>query len=109
MVVEDCLFCHGQPGEDPTDPVQFYTSGWPEEPEVLSRCLNATPQRVAFIGHYHRWLIGNSQGHVTWFGREPILLARPERWFVVVHAVANGWCARYDTDSGELKGIVLRR
>jgi hypothetical protein len=61
-----------------------------------------------FTGHMHRWLIARQDGVMPWDGTTPISLPAPERYLVVVAAVCDGWCATYDTASGELTPIFLR-
>jgi hypothetical protein len=39
---------------------------------------------------------------LPWQGENPIALDRQTRYLVAVHAVWEGKCALFDTDSGEL-------
>jgi hypothetical protein len=36
-----------------------------------------------------------------------VCLAGPARYLVVVHAVTNGWCALYETETSELTPLGL--
>ena len=97
-----CLFSHGLPHWEPTDPEVFYLGGEPDVPEDLVRCFDAFQHRVMFLGHFHRWQIATRAGPIAWDGRQPIVLRSDERYLVVVAAVMNGSCASFDATSGEL-------
>jgi hypothetical protein len=104
----DCLFTHTQAWMDPGDLDQpWYLHDLPETAELLARNFAATDRRVLFQGHYHRWLAATESGPLPWRGEGPLTLAPGRRWLVVVHAVLNGWCARYDTDTSELTPVRL--
>jgi predicted phosphodiesterase len=102
LELEDCLFTHGLPCWDATDPVIYYLGTRPEEPAGLAACFQAVPHRVLFVGHFHRWLIATPREHLAWSGAGPICLHPEERYFVIVAAVCDGWCALFDTGSGWL-------
>jgi predicted phosphodiesterase len=102
LEVEGCLFTHGLPHWDAFDPVVYYLKERPETPEGLAGALAASACRVAFVGHFHRWLAATSEGILPWDGSEPILLRPERRYLVVVAAVCDGWCAVFDTGSGKL-------
>jgi predicted phosphodiesterase len=97
LELDGCLFTHGLPFFDPTDPTIYYLGGYPHEPQNLVRCFQATTQRVLFVGHTHRWLLATPEGCLPWRGETPVCLEAERRWFVVVHAVCDGWRATYDT------------
>jgi hypothetical protein len=108
LEIGDCLFSHAQAWMDPADPEQpWYTNEPPEHPEMLARSLAANPRRVQFLGHYHRWSIMTPDGPIEWSGEAPILLRPPGRYIVVVHAVLDGWCATYETDTGLLSPLRI--
>jgi hypothetical protein len=71
-------------------------------PEKLARSFAAVPHRVLFIGHLHRWLLGTPDGLLPWRGQSPVGLDRHTRYLVVVHAVWDGKCALFDTETNEL-------
>jgi hypothetical protein len=103
LVVADCHMSHSPSFMDPGDWEQpWYTSPWPDQPEMIAQSLAAVPERVQFLGHYHTWLINNSDGPIAWSGQEPIRLAPPTRYQVIIDAVLGGWCATYDTETGWL-------
>ncbi len=109
LELEGCLFMHGLPFFDPTDPTIYYLGGKPEEPQTLARCFQATTQRVLFVGHTHRWLLATQAGCLPWGGETPVCLDAQRRWFVVVHAVCDGWSATYDTTTHLLTPLRLDR
>jgi predicted phosphodiesterase len=102
LELEGCLFTHGLPYYDATDPVVYYLGERPETTEGLAKSFAASNHPILFVGHFHRWLVASPQGLVPWDGAEPIRLRLDERYLVVVAAVCNGWCAVFDTDSREM-------
>jgi hypothetical protein len=75
LEIEGCLFTHVEPWLDPEkieDP--WYFDGPPETPEQVTRIFRAVPNRVMFVGHYHRWLLVSSEGVQVWSVEEPIIL-----------------------------------
>ncbi|HYT89142.1 MAG TPA: metallophosphoesterase family protein [Gemmataceae bacterium] len=97
LEVEDCLFTHGLPCWDPTDPAMYYLGERPESAAARANCFEAVPHRVLFLGHFHRWLAATPHACLDWDGTKPLLLPRDERYLVEIAAVADGWCAVYDT------------
>jgi predicted phosphodiesterase len=108
LVIEDCYFSHVQAWMDPADLEQpWYLHPAPATLEQIAQNLEAVPQRLVFMGHYHRWLAATAEGVLPWSGTEPICLAPPRRHVVVIHAVSNGWCALYNTATGLLTPLAL--
>jgi hypothetical protein len=103
--LEGCLFTHGLPCWDPTDPAVYYLGERPDTPEGLAASFAATPARVLFLGHFHDWLLASPEVVLPWRGDRPVCLAGPARYLVVVHAVKDGWCALYDTETSELRPL----
>jgi predicted phosphodiesterase len=97
-----CLFTHGLPHWDATDPEVYYLGARPETAEGLSGTFGASGHAAYFVGHFHRWLAASPQGCLAWEGRTPILLHPDRRYLVAVAAVCDGWCAVYHTDRREL-------
>jgi hypothetical protein len=97
-----CLFSHGLPNWDATDPAIYYLGARPETAEGREGSFAASTQPVCFVGHYHRWLATTSQGRLAWDGTGPLLLEAGQRYLVVVAAVCDGWCAVFDTERWEL-------
>jgi hypothetical protein len=94
-----CLFTHGLPYYDATDPVVYYLGERPETVEGQAMSFAASSHPAMFLGHFHRWLVASPTGLLAWDGKAPILLRPDERYLVVVAAVCDGWCAVFDTDS----------
>jgi predicted phosphodiesterase len=108
LELEGCLFTHGLPHWDATDPFAYYLGDGPETPEGLASSFAASPCRVHFVGHFHRWLAATPEGSLPWDGGEPICLDPKQRFQVVVAAVFDGWCAMYDTDTGLLSPCRIK-
>jgi hypothetical protein len=102
LEIEGCLFTHGLPHWDPADPAVYYLGARPETPEGRAATFAASGHRVLFAGHFHRWLAATPGGLLPWDGRGPLILRPGERYLVVVAAVCDGWCAVFNTASGEL-------
>jgi predicted phosphodiesterase len=105
--LEDILFCHGIPTWDATDPAIYYLGDTPRDPGSLLPVFATFPHRIFFIGHYHQWHLATAHGSLEWDGSRPITLNPSERYFVVVHAVLDGWCALFDTKTGELEPCFI--
>jgi hypothetical protein len=103
LEIGDSLFSHVEPWLDPTDVSQLW---WFEGPPVTSargaQSFETQAHRVMFCGHFHRWLVVTPAGPLAWDGREPIVLAPPERYLVAVAAVCEGRCAVFDQGTSEL-------
>jgi hypothetical protein len=97
-----CHFSHKDASVDAQDALQL----WSLEEEPLDLLARATAGFTAvrharqFVGHYHRWWAATPQGRIDWDGSRPLILRPGERYFVVVAAVFQGWCAVLDTVSG---------
>jgi hypothetical protein len=103
LEIDGCLFTHVEPWFDPHKIEDlWYFDGPPDSPERLARSFTAVPHRFMFIGHMHRWLLGTPNGLLSWRGEGPIRLDNQERYLIVVHAVCDGKCALFDTQTSEL-------
>jgi predicted phosphodiesterase len=103
LEIDGCLFTHVEPWLDPHRVEDlWYIGGPPDTPEKLARSFAAVPNRVLFLGHFHRWLIGSPAGVLPWRGEAPIRLDARVPHLVVVHAVWDGRCAVFDTETGDL-------
>lgn len=100
--VGGCRISHGLPHWDATDPAVYYLADRPETPTGLANSFAASDCRVTFVGHFHRWLLATPEGILPWKGSESVFLSLQRRYLVVVAAVCEGWCAVYDTESGQL-------
>jgi hypothetical protein len=107
LVIADCHCSHEEASIDPFDLLEMWTF-WEGPLDLQARArlgFAATPERVQFVGHYHRWWAGSENEDLDWSGLEAITLAPERRYFVVLAAVAEGWCALYDTTSGLLRPL----
>ena len=103
LEVEGCHFTHIEPWLNPEKIEDlWYFEGSPETPEQAARSFAAVPNRLIFIGHYHRWLLVTPEGVQPWVGDRPIFLNANQRYLVSVHAVCDGWCALFDSVTNEL-------
>jgi len=104
LIVDDCYFSHKESSVDPFNGAELWDIS--DTPPVLSEraelAFHATDHRLQFVGHYHQWWAGTPQGHLNWNGDVPLHFDPKQRYFVVVAAVCNGWCAVFDTDRKEL-------
>jgi hypothetical protein len=108
LEVEGCLFTHVEPWLDPEKIEDlWYFDGPPETPEQVARIFAAAPNRVMFVGHYHRWLLVTPGSLRPWSGDEPTVLEAGSRHLVAVHAVCAGRCALFDTETNELIPFVV--
>lgn len=106
LEIGDCLFTHVEPWLDPHKPEDlWYFDGPPDSAEKLARSFAAVPHRLLFIGHMHRWLLGTPDGPLPWRGEAPVRLDGGTRCLVVVHAVSNGRCALFDTETSVLSPL----
>jgi hypothetical protein len=102
LEIEGCLFTHGLPHWDAADPAVYYVGDRPETPEGLAGAFAASEHPIRFTGHFHRWLAATPDGLLPWDGGGPLTLQPGKRYLIVVAAVCDGWCAVFDTLSGEL-------
>ena len=110
LEVEGCLFTHVEPWLDPEKIEDlWYFDGPPETPEQVARIFAAVPNRVMFVGHYHRWLLVTPEGIQPWAGESPIVLEVGNRHLVAINAVCQGKCAVYDTETSLLTPFDLER
>ena len=80
---------------------EWYFDGPPETTEQAARSFAAVPNRLMFVGHYHRWLLATLKGIQPWVGDRPTSWP-PRSLPRGVHAVCAGKCALHDTDTDEL-------
>jgi predicted phosphodiesterase len=107
LTLGECFFSHKEASVDPHDLLQLWEMD--EQPlDLLARArrgLAAEASRWQFVGHYHRWWATTPGGPVAWVGKAPLSLAGGQRFFVVVGAVCDGWCATLDTTAAELQPL----
>lgn len=104
LIVGDCHFSHKESSVDPHDVAQLWDIC--DRPldlmERAGQAFGAVGSRWQFVGHYHRWWAATPAGPVGWSGGGPLRFEPGQRYFVVVAAVCDGWCALLDTERGEL-------
>jgi hypothetical protein len=102
--IDGVLFSHIEPWRDPYDIIDsYYIDGPPDSAERARRTFAAIPQRIAIIGHFHRWLAFDANGAVPWNAPEPLVLEPASRYLLCVGAVHDGWCALLDTSAGVIE------
>ena len=108
MEMDGCLFSHVEPWLDPEKIEDlWYFEGLPETTEQVARSFAAVPNRLIFVGHYHRWLLATPEGLQPWVGDRPIVLDAAHRYLVAVHAVCDGRCALFDTGTNQLIPLAV--
>jgi len=81
LEVDGCLFSHVEPWLDPEKIEDlWYFEGPPESTEQAVRSFAAVPNRLIFIGHYHRWLMATPEGLQPWAGDRPFVLDAAHRY-----------------------------
>ena len=100
-----CWFGHVEPYLDPLDPMDYYAQdgGAYVSADRLRHAFDVRPERVLFVGHYHTWRATSRTTDDRWPEGASRRLDPAERWLIVVHALCDGHCARFDTDTGELR------
>ena len=102
LEIHGCHFTHVEPWLDPEKESDlWYYDGTPGDRRKLDRIFNAVPNRLIFIGHFHRWLLAGPDETDDWQGDCPIRLHHG-RYFVVVGPLFKGQYAIFDTATSEL-------
>jgi hypothetical protein len=111
LLLGDCHFSHKEASIDPYDLAQLWFDE--ESPlDLIRRAGLAFAQNAArwqFVGHYHRWWAGSPGGAADWNGDRVLRLDPDQRWFVVVAAVCDGFCAVFDSNQAELIPLQITR
>jgi predicted phosphodiesterase len=102
LEVAGCLFTHGLPCWDETDPEVYYLGDRPDTKEGQASSFEVSHDATVFVGHFHCWLAATLQGRLDWDCNSPLILLPDQRYLIVVAAVCDGWCAVFDTDSRTL-------
>lgn len=107
LIMEECYFSHKDSSVDPYDVAQLWdiSDTPPDLSERAGLAFHASPVRFQFVGHYHRWWAATTHGTIDWTGNETLRFDPEQRYFVVVTAVCNGWCAHLDTNNWELEPL----
>jgi predicted phosphodiesterase len=98
------VFTHGASWWDPTDPTVYYLA---ERHDEFQDCFDRFDDRLSFLGHFHRWSVATPGAISPWDGTSPLSLDAHQRYQIIIHAVMNGWCALYDTESEILSPFRL--
>ncbi len=101
----DLYFSHTFPSEDAREVTSYYLAPQPDEEGALEKSFSLFPHRVMMSGHFHRWFAATPEGKIDWRGGEPLDLRAGSRYFVIIHAVADGWTALFD---GEDRIVPVR-
>lgn len=102
LVVEGCHFAHVEPWLNPLEIADlWYFEGTPSEHGNFSRIFAATPHRLMFAGHFHKWEVDTPERVLDWHGESPLALDSG-RYFIVVGALCEGEYAIFDTESSLL-------
>jgi len=107
LVLADCHFSHKEASVDPNDVAQLWDVS--DRPlDLVARAslgFQAVTQQWQFVGHYHRWWAATPAGQVFWEDGEPLAFKPLERYFVVVGATCEGWCAVLDLEKSMLEPL----
>lgn len=107
LELADCHFSHVDPYLDPTDVLSLWMAA--EKPDTLEKAapsFAAVPQRIMFLGHYHRWLVVSDRGRVDWDGTTPLFLDPERRFLIVVGPLVSGHYSVYGTETKMLTPLV---
>ena len=109
LVLGDCHFSHKESSVDPFDVMQLWDLSEHRlnlsERAVLA--FAAVTSRWQFVGHYHRWWATTAAGPLDWTGERPLRFEPGQRYFVVVAAVCDGWCAVLDMNAATLEPLAI--
>lgn len=107
LVIGDCHFSHKEASVDPYDVTQLWdVSDRPRNlVERASNGFQAVPQQWQFVGHYHRWWATTPTAPVEWSGSGLLEFEPQERYFVIVGAACDGWCAVLDVERATLQPL----
>lgn len=99
LTISDCQFAHVEPWLNPHDIADlWYFDGPPDTLAKCERIFRAMTHRVAFAGHFHKWMLVTPTGISDWHGTSPIDLSIHDRAFVVIGALCLGQFAVLDTE-----------
>jgi predicted phosphodiesterase len=99
LEIEGCHFAHVEPWLNPELIEDLWCfDGRPEDDDRYPKSFAAIPQRVAFMGHSHRWLAVTESGRFEWDGSTPLHFESGTRYLVVVAPLFDGAFAILDTE-----------
>lgn len=107
LVIGDCHFSHRESSADPHDVMQLWDLSGHRLSlrERAELAFASIPNAWQFVGHYHRWWATTPTGELDWNGPEPLQFESGQRYFVVIAAVCDGWCAVFDDQKGLLEPL----
>lgn len=93
-------FSHRECYVDPYDPLELWdlTGDENDHSQRAQLALSQSNHALQFVGHYHEWMAFSRHGRIAWNGKETLHFEPGERYFVVVHAVRDGWCGMLDCE-----------
>jgi len=108
LELDGCHISHIEPWLDPTliEDLWWFDSP-PDTPDRVAQSFDAVPHRLILVGHVHRWLAAKPGEVLDWRGETPLALDPSARYFVIIHAVADGWAALLDTTANVLTPLRL--
>jgi len=108
LCLGECRFSHVEPDRDATSVVDLWLDrGVPDTPEGAAAGFAAVPERLLFVGHFHRWFAVTPHAAVPWDGSRSLDLSPPSRYLVGIGAVCDGCCAVLDTARHVLEPVRL--
>ena len=105
--MRQCLFAHGMPSWDATDPSIYYTGTPPWEDGALESEFASFPHAWIIVGHYHRWFAADVEGRIPWDGASTLHREDGQRLFIIVDALFQGSFAILDTEKDLLTPYSL--
>ena len=78
MEIDGCQFAHVEPWVD-AERIEdlWYFEGLPETTDRVARSFAAVPNRLIFVGHFHRWLMATPEGLQPWVGDRRVARCSP--------------------------------
>lgn len=107
LTIGGCHFSHKESSVDAYDVLQLWNVSERrlamEERAVLA--FAAVDHPWQFVGHFHRWWATTPEQPVDWTGASPLNFEPHKRYFVIVAAVCDGWCAILDSEQARLEPL----
>ncbi|HEY2956261.1 MAG TPA: metallophosphoesterase family protein [Candidatus Eisenbacteria bacterium] len=104
VVLGGLRFQHIDPHLDPEKLEDLWL--FPTASERIAGLARCSQTRV-FTGHLHGWGVFTPDGQIPWLGEETFMYQVGQRYLTTIHAVADGWCALFDSDRDSLEPIAV--